>query len=31
MEEFSILTSEEQVTLARLCRKIGLRVAADDA
>jgi MarR family 2-MHQ and catechol resistance regulon transcriptional repressor len=30
MEEFSILTSEEQVTLARLCRKIGLRVAADD-
>jgi MarR family 2-MHQ and catechol resistance regulon transcriptional repressor len=31
MEEFSILTAEEQITLARLCRKIGLRVAADDA
>jgi MarR family 2-MHQ and catechol resistance regulon transcriptional repressor len=25
MEEFSILTVEEQDTLARLCRKIGLR------
>jgi MarR family 2-MHQ and catechol resistance regulon transcriptional repressor len=30
MEEFSILTAEEQDTLARLCRKIGLRVTADD-
>lgn len=29
MEEFSILTSEEQDTLARLCRKIGLRVDAE--
>lgn len=31
MEEFSILTSEEQLSLAHLCRKIGLRVETKDA